>query len=77
MKVAEVKRGRWLCVEDGYVTCDKCNQSVYVGGNIRGDKRDIIEYAWRLYLDISKGIFDYCPNCGAKMTIQGEHDEQE
>ena len=59
IEVAEVKHGRWCCAETGYVTCDKCNQSVYVGGYTKGETLDIME----------KDMFEYCPHCGAKMSL--------
>ena len=59
--VQEVKHGRWGCAETGYATCRYCNQSIYVGGDVRSETLDIID----------NKMFEYCPHCGAKMDLEG------
>lgn len=53
--VQEVKHAKWYCSETGYLTCIRCGNSLYVGG-------DVFAETFKCAITLK-----YCPNCGAKM----------
>lgn len=63
--VAEVRHGRWFRDEDNWnsLTTFQCS--------VCGE-----EYCFECDEDILTLNYNYCPNCGAKMDLEGEIDDR-
>lgn len=60
-----VVHGRWEWVDDGYCRCSECRQRAPVVYGVlvedwQDEPRTVMTY--------------YCPNCGAKMDLEGENE---
>ena len=77
--VVEVVHGEWIpsrfktLQEDGWCECSVCG----VGNKLydRGVRKSDVPYIDGKSYEL-KNIANYCPNCGAKMDLKGETDEQ-
>lgn len=58
--VAPVVHGKWRVSEYEFLDCSVCGESMYTGCN--STKEAII---------LAKHWKKYCPNCGAKMDLEG------
>lgn len=60
-----VRHGRWEWADDGYCRCSECRQRAPVVYGVlvedwQDEPRTVMTY--------------YCPNCGAKMDLEGENE---
>ena len=58
--VAPVVHGKWCVSEYEYLNCSVCGEQMYTGCN--STKEALI---------LAKHWKKYCPNCGAKMDLEG------
>ena len=63
--VVEVRHGRWFFTEYEFFTCSVCGESYYNGAESTAQAES--------YLN-SGHTYKYCPNCGARMDKEDEHD---
>lgn len=63
--VAEVRHGRWFFTEYEFFTCSVCGESYYNGAESTAQAES--------YLN-SGHTYKYCPNCGARMDKEDEHE---
>jgi len=60
----EVRHGRWEWADDGYCRCSECRQRApVVYGVLVEDHQD----------EPRTTMTNFCPNCGAKMDLEGEN----
>ena len=79
--VAQVRHGRWIeheeTPDDAYRhhKCSECNVNAPFDYNMREDWDEGMDGEWDLLGLVDDGInehlTDYCPNCGAKMDLEG------
>lgn len=63
--VAPVRHGRWEWADDGYCRCSECRQRApVVYGVLVEDYQD----------EPRTAMTNFCPNCGAKMDLEGENE---
>ena len=63
--VVEVRHGRWIFTEYEFFTCSVCGESYYNGAESTAQAES--------YLN-SGHTYKYCPNCGARMGKEDEHE---
>ena len=63
--VAPVRHGRWFFTEYEFFTCSVCGESYYNGAESTAQAES--------YLN-SGHTYKYCPNCGARMGKEDEHE---
>lgn len=63
--VVEVRHGRWIITEYEFFTCSVCGESYYNGAESTAQAES--------YLN-SGHTYKYCPNCGACMDKEDEHE---
>ena len=63
--VAPVRHGRWIFTEYEFFTCSVCGESYYNGAESTAQAES--------YLN-SGHTYKYCPNCGARMDKEADHD---
>ena len=63
--VVEVRHGRWFFTEYEFFTCSVCGESYYNGAESTAQAES--------YLN-SGHTYKYCPNCGARMDKEDEHE---
>lgn len=56
-EVAPVVHGEWIWADDGYLRCSNCHQKAPVMTQYQDEPMTVAT--------------DYCPNCGAKMDLEG------
>ena len=79
--VAPVRHGRWIeheeTPDDAYLhhKCSECNVNAPFDYNMREDWDEGMDGEWDSLGLVDDGInehlTDYCPNCGAKMDLEG------
>ena len=63
--VVEERHGRWFFTEYEFFTCSVCGESYYNGAESTAQAES--------YLN-SGHTYKYCPNCGARMGKEDEHE---
>lgn len=63
--VVEVRHGRWFFTEYEFFTCSVCGESYYNGAESTAQAES--------YLN-SGHTYKYCPNCGARMDKEDDHE---
>lgn len=64
--VVEVRHGRWFFTEYEFFTCSVCGESYYNGAESTAQAES--------YLNSGR-TYKYCPNCGARMDKEDEHED--